>query len=200
MKDKPLQRVFKKDFIHIDLTQKQDKWAQNKTERVMIEQQEKVEKDPSFKPMERIDVYSGSLAEIAVADYLGVKVNDTKNYDIKIESYGITLDVKSKKVFKDNPYPNHHNEIYTINQETNYYIFCQVCIETMSVWILGYISKEEFLKYNDFVKRGDVKPNDTKVADKYMYCLQTMYLNPIKNIFSDIVRKKLKKTFIKYVR
>ena len=80
-------------------------------------------------------------------------------------------------------------------QNTKYYVFGQVCREKNSVWILGYISKEEFLKYNDFVKKGEVKPGDTQidkrtgkihVAIDDCHCLRTMYLKPMKDFLNEV--------------
>jgi hypothetical protein len=183
MNDKPDQRVTKQDFIRLPLTS--DGMDEEYQRAIVIYNQRKMRDDEV--PIELI--YHGNLAERVIGKQYHLPRADTKDYDF-IFPNGTTVDSKTKLVRQDNPYPNHYNEIRAnkITQKTDFYIFSQVCLKHQSVWLLGYISKEEFLKYSDFVKDGHVKPNDwfQFTANGDCYCLQAMYLKPMKNFLEEI--------------
>ena len=132
-------RVNKNDFIHIILTEGQLEKVNEKTNQTMM----------SDHNMHLIDVYSSKMSEVSVSDYFGIELADTYDYDMILQN-GKTVDIKSKKVVTNNPYPDHYNEVYRDNQKTDYYLFCQVAPERKSVWILGYISKSEFFDLATF--------------------------------------------------
>ena len=172
------QRTFKKDFFRALITDEQIERAKINTKKIM---------ENKNHDMKEFDVYSGCLSEIVVADLFKVNLDSTKDYDFKLSS-GLKIDVKCKRVKKSNPYPDHYNEIYRTNQDTDYYIFCQIIPELKTCWLMGYISKEEFMKECVFVKKGDCKPDDTYKALDNCWCMKSKYLKPFSNGF----RKDLK--------
>jgi len=99
----------------------------------------------------------GFLGELVVADYLGVPLCNTFDYDL-IRN-GKRLDVKTKHC-TSMPLPEYECSVaaYNIEQQCDYYIFCRIIKDFSRGWILGWIAKDEFYKLATFYKGGVVDP------------------------------------------
>lgn len=97
---------------------------------------------------------AGFVGEIVVADYLGARQANTYDYDL-LTPEGYTIDVKTKRT---NFVPQEHYECsvakYNTKQECSYYVFTRIKMP-FQLWILGYISREEYFKIGVPHKKGD---------------------------------------------
>lgn len=98
----------------------------------------------------------GFLCEQIFLDNFGGQLIDNNNYDILMPN-GAKIDIKTKKCRME-PLPHYNCGVYEyqINKsECNTYVFFR-CQEDMSyVWILGAISKEDFLKQATLTLKGE---------------------------------------------
>ena len=189
MNPKPNERTSRIDFVHVGLTKEEVNCALNYALQVKRERELR-----DAEPLPQDLVETGSFAEQAMMKKYNLSrlIPYSPDCDF-IFPNGTKVDSKAKYVNKINPYGDHQNEIYLrgIDQETDYYVFSQVCKNTNTVCIVGYISKEEFLKYNDFVKSGELKPGELfgKAAKYDCYCLQCKYLKPMKYFLTEVNSK-----------
>lgn len=102
---------------------------------------------------------AGFLGEIVVADYLGVKRDNTYDYDL-VTKKAKTYDVKTKRC-KFKPLDTYTVSVCALNtkQDCDIYIFVRVTVDLKTAWILGYMPREEFYKKAKFCKKGELDPD-----------------------------------------
>ena len=102
----------------------------------------------------------GALGEIIYLDFLtskGFKIVDESTYDYDFICNGFKIDIKSSKLNKVNEkYINTNIECRLINhnQNAHFYFFCKISEDFRSAYLLGYISKKEFIKQAIFTCNG----------------------------------------------
>lgn len=100
----------------------------------------------------------GALGEIIYLDFLiskGFKVIDEPNYDYDFIVNGFKVDIKSSKI-RNFSIPDGGIECRLINSKQNphFYFFCKILHDFSTAYLLGYISKKEFIKQAIFTKDG----------------------------------------------
>jgi hypothetical protein len=114
--------------------------------------------------------FTGFVGEEAVKSYLKIESqrNNTYNYDITYNS--ISLDVKAKKTSVI-PQSYHEASIANFNTKQNckYYVFTRVLwpqdmLLPISVYIMGYYDKKEYMKEARFLKKGQVDGSNNFVV------------------------------------
>lgn len=113
---------------------------------------------------------AGFLGEEIALKVLGGSVDDTYNYDIRLDD-GSTVDVKTKPS-SGKPLPHYACSVTKKKtmQDCDYYAFVRVCKYTYSKgWFLGIISKDDFLKKAVHKKKGEADGDNgfTFSADCY---------------------------------
>jgi hypothetical protein len=99
----------------------------------------------------------GYLGEVIVYDYLGVKYDSTKHSkDFDLIVSGKKLEIKTKKCSSP-PKDSYLCSVAStsMHQDCDYYIFTRVDVNLTKAWILGYISKKDFLSSGFFGKKGE---------------------------------------------
>jgi len=100
--------------------------------------------------------FAGFLAEIVVADLLGVERSPTKDYDLTLND-GRTVDVKTKRTNFDvvpKPYYDCSIAATSTHQGCDLYIFTRH-MEGGLLYVLGDCSKEDYFNRARFLKKGD---------------------------------------------
>ena len=105
--------------------------------------------------------YIGCLGEAAMMQHFkntGIKAewSSTHNYDIV--AAGKRLEVKTKRG-EAIPQPDFECSVndYNTNQDCDFYVFARALKDC--VYIIGYISPQEFYDRGRFAKKGDLQPN-----------------------------------------
>lgn len=99
-------------------------------------------------------VISGNIGEVLVNRWIKGKRQNSPNYDI-IKN-GKKVEVKTKRTSVA-PLPEYTCSVYesSLHQECDIYVFVRVRYDYKEAYILGWITKEEFLKKAKFVKKGN---------------------------------------------
>jgi hypothetical protein len=98
--------------------------------------------------------FAGFLAEVVVADMLGVKRSPTKDYDLTLDD-GRTVDVKTKRTtVAPKPYYACSIAATSTHQDCDMYIFTRY-IEGGALYVLGDCSKDDYFNRARLLKRGD---------------------------------------------
>jgi hypothetical protein len=98
--------------------------------------------------------FAGFLAEVVVADMLGVKRSPTKDYDLTLDD-GRTVDVKTKRTtVAPKPYYDCSIAATSTHQDCDMYIFTRY-IEGGALYVLGDCSKDDYFNRARLLKRGD---------------------------------------------
>ena len=128
----------------------------------------------------------GFLGEIIVSNFLGATIENTYDYDLRLQSF--TIDVKTKRV-NTPPRPNYECSIAAFNtkQACNFYVFTRILNNMGEGWILGYLPKEEYFDRAVFLKKGETDPSNgwTVSADCY-----NLPIKELKNI-EDLKNEKV---------
>tara|TARA_R110000765_G_scaffold365901_1_gene456034 strand:- start:116 stop:622 length:507 start_codon:yes stop_codon:yes gene_type:complete len=129
----------------------------------------------------------GFLGELLVANYLGIKLNNTYDYDMIFNN--TKIDVKSKRVTSP---PKEHYEcsVAALNtkQECDVYVFTRILPKKFSSsnysegWLLGYMDKKDYLTKATFLKKGDVDPSNNWKVKTDCYNLPINKLNSIEKL------------------
>jgi hypothetical protein len=104
---------------------------------------------------------AGYLGEQAVMEYTqDCVIKHTKDYDMYLRfmsSNPIAVDVKTKeRTVNPKDFYTCHVAEASMHQECDMYVFCQVNIRPkMRAWILGWITKEDFIKESVQLKKGE---------------------------------------------
>lgn len=107
---------------------------------------------------------TGALGEILLIDRFGEDVIDTSTYEYDLLIKGKKIEVKTKRQ-RFYPEPYHYVNFFDFNpnQQCDWYCFVIVDYELKNGWIVGWKSKEDFIKESIFKKKGD--KDDTYAAD-----------------------------------
>ncbi len=94
------------------------------------------------------------VAEMCVAEYLGAERKNTYNYDLVLD--GLTIDVKNKKTSKE-PKPYYECSVadFNLRQGCDMYLFTRTRGMTRDLWILGWVSKDDFMELSVPHKKGE---------------------------------------------
>lgn len=106
-------------------------------------------------------VLDSMVSEQVVADYYNIPIQDTYDYDF-ITSNGIRVDLKTKS--KSDYEPQRHwycmVPAYQIDkQQCDQYIFNRINRDLSIVWMVGYISKDNFIKRAMYIEKGETLPD-----------------------------------------
>lgn len=123
---------------------------------------------------------TGFLGEVVVHDFLSkrksnVHLTNTYDYDIVYDNK-IRIDVKSKYCTSP-PQDYYECTVYNPNQECDTYVFTRVLKDLSTVWILGYINKEEYYNKATPLKEGDIDPSNNYrvIADCYNLSIKDLH-------------------------
>lgn len=117
--------------------------------------------------------YEGFIGELAALTYLGVGFihANTYNYDIIKTAANDTIDVKTGKC-KSIPKPHYTGSVAdtSLHQSCKFLLFTRALAPAYrKVWLMGYISKSDFIEQAEFHKKGtyDYTNNYKVSADCY---------------------------------
>lgn len=122
----------------------------------------------------------GFIAEIIIENYCLQKdipvetVSELDKYDYDFIIDGKKTDIKCNK-YGTKPKKWYSAEIYesSLHQETDQYIFCHINDNLSLCWIIGMISKENFMHQAEYRTRGSIHPyNDKYVLKANSYSLE----------------------------
>lgn len=114
---------------------------------------------------------AGFIGEVAVANYLGVPLCNTYDYDLIYND--LKIDVKTKHC-SVTPLPHYDCSVaaYNTRQQCDVYIFVRVLMDYKKGWILGGISKEDYFKSSRFMKQGTVDSSNGFMVKADCYNLE----------------------------
>lgn len=112
------------------------------------------------------------IAEEAISKYLKQKLEDAKDYDILWVPDGepLTADIKTKRRTKlPSPHFDCHIADTSLHQQCDTYIFTSVIQEDewWRVWVLGWLTKDEFFSKARRVRKGDKDGQFVEHVDGY---------------------------------
>lgn len=128
-------------------------------------------------------VLDSMVSEKVVSDYFNKRIEDKYDYDF-ITDQGVRIDLKTKSKSDKDPEPHWYCMIpeYQIDkQNCDYYIFNRINRELSIVWILGYISKKEFIDKSIYVKKGEILPD--KEGSRDWECWTSGYYMTIDKLY-----------------
>lgn len=123
----------------------------------------------------------GFLGEMIVAQYLGVPLDNTYDYDLIYE--GIKLDVKSKKRINE-PKRSWFCAVSARNttQKCDAYVFTNIMSNFSKGWILGFYPKDAYLENADFFKKGTRDKQNGIIYREDCYLMQIKDVFPIESL------------------
>lgn len=129
---------------------------------------------------------AGFLGEDAVKQFLKAEYSRGENkYNHDLVLNGFEIEVKTKR---RTVRPTIHYEVSiaetSTHQNPDYYIFTSV--DNKNVWLLGYISTQEFFARADFIPKGSIDPSNNFTCHRNMYNLKHQKLYPIKDFVKCI--------------
>jgi len=102
--------------------------------------------------------FVGFLGENAVEEYLPVKPKNCKDYDFVLED-GRTVDCKSAMInIPPRPLTNCNIMEVALHQKCDLYVFCFYVKPQTTLYICGYIPKQEYVSKARKVNKGDTDP------------------------------------------
>ena len=120
-----------------------------------------------------------------VAEYLGVEVSNTYDYDLIY--HGAKIDVKTKECTSP---PKDFYECsvaaYNTKQKCNAYVFTRICQDTC--WILGWMPKQSYFEKATFLKKGQIDPSNNFVVRADCYNLPIIRLKDIDHLISILTK------------
>ena len=117
----------------------------------------------------------GKLAEVLFLEQFGGEFIDNRHFDILLEPFG-KIDVKAK-IATVVPQPTYLCTVnaYQHNNQCDYYVFYRGMKDYSKFWLLGGISKKEFMEKARFMKAGDMDFNHRVKCDQYGLAIQELY-------------------------
>lgn len=130
----------------------------------------------------------GAIGEVCVYDYLNVPISNQKHdYNFDLEYYGETYDIKAKKCTSI-PQNNYTCSVAltSLHQQCDNYIFVRVREDIDEVYILGYISKKNFIDKGFFLAKGSYDEYGFKVKND---CINVFIsqLNDISELKNNVI-------------
>lgn len=122
---------------------------------------------------------AGYIGKKVVADYLGVPVNPSTDFDMVYD--GNRINVKTKRT---NYPPSKVYECsiaaFNTNQQCDWYVFTRVHNDLSRAWILGYMGKHEYFATARFLKKGDYDHTNRFQTKADCYNVSIMKLHDLK--------------------
>ena len=120
----------------------------------------------------------GAIGEVIVGDVMDAEHVNTVHYDLVKD--GNRIDVKTKRC-NTKPFPNYDCSVaaHGSNQDCDTYVFVRVKTDMTRAWILGSISKKQFLQQATRYSKGDIDPNNGFVFKADCYNLPISELSKI---------------------
>lgn len=162
------------DIVEIIVTAEMLKKAQDKARKMGC-----LNKHSMMKGTRNIE---GALGELAVLElFPSAMPTDTHDHDCRLGT--ITIDVKTKRLARK-PSVNYDCTVYGYNpnQNCDIYLFAGVSGDHSTVWLSGFLKKEEFYKKAEFCPAGSQRPlgNGRMLTyEKDNYVVQINQLNKI---------------------
>lgn len=131
---------------------------------------------------------AGALGEILVIDRFGDIVEDVSTFEYDLLIKGKKVEVKTKRG-RNYPEPYHNVNIFDFNpnQQCDWYCFVIVDYKLENGWIVGWKSKEDFIKEAVFKEKG-------KVDDETLNKTTWTFAHDCHNLkISDLINPDLKK-------
>lgn len=156
-------------------TEKQKIFAEN-----LIKKDKKVYNNRSYRNGGVL--LDSKLAEIVVCDYYKLKYIDDYHYDF-VGPSGQKIDCKTKPCSDIEPKEDYNACVPAYQyylQNCDYYLFVRINKKLDKVWVVGYISKEEFGAKSVFVKKGQKDPDSSK--NKEWICPEDSFYIKIKEL------------------
>ena len=131
---------------------------------------------------------TGFLGEIITANYLGIELSNTYDYDMLFNN--LKIDVKSKQVTTP-PKDHYECSVAALNtkQECDVYVFTRILPKKWSKndysegWILGYMNKKDYFKTAVFLKKGEVDPSNNWKVPTDCYNMPINKLNKMEELY-----------------
>jgi len=123
------------------------------------------------------------IGERVAARVTGAHLYRTYEYDLVL-GRDIKIDVKTKRTTVDYVKPHYEASIaeYNTRQQCDIYLFTRVNLMTRSVWLLGWMSKEEYFRKARYLKAGTVDGSNGFVVKANCYNLPYSQLRPIEEL------------------
>ncbi len=99
----------------------------------------------------------GCLGE-EIFKYYRPKSTQVDDFQCDFLSQGKKVDVKTRLVSCEPILKWAFNIPYRLNQDVDYYLFCCVHKNFKEGWVMGYLSKGEFIQRRQIVRKGDPIP------------------------------------------
>lgn len=130
-------------------------------------------------------VLGSLICEEVVARYLGVRIDSTFDFDLKLKD-GRKADVKSSTTHIK---PDHTFDARVpaknVRQKTDIYIFTRILKDHSTVWICGWLSKYDYLMNAWFFERGETCPFNRRITYQgSTFVLPVGDLNPIETLYN----------------
>lgn len=124
----------------------------------------------------------GFIGELLVADFVGVPLRHSYDYDMELPN-GESIDVKTKKTGWT-PKLDYDCTIsaFNIKQRCTYYVFTRVKSDLSVGWLLGYLPKKEYFDAAQFIKKGELDPSNNFTAKTDMYNVKISQLKDMKDL------------------
>ena len=127
---------------------------------------------------------AGFLGEIATLYLLGkdpfCTEYNTFDYDLMVGDK--TVEVKTKRCqSKPRNYYECSVASTSIHQRCTHYVFTRIDNDYKFCWVLGWMTKEDYLKQSKFLKKGDKDGDNGFIASRDCYNVPISKLNSMKN-------------------
>jgi hypothetical protein len=121
----------------------------------------------------------GFLGELIATQNIGGMIDNTYDYDILLDDFQTTVDVKTKKTTVK---PLDHYECsvaeYNIKQKCDYYCFVRIKTDLSVGWYLGAYKKNDYFKDATKLIKGDIDPSNNFIVKANCFNLKISQLNP----------------------
>lgn len=124
----------------------------------------------------------GFIGELLVADFVGVSLRHSYDYDMELPNRE-SIDVKTKKTGWP-PKLDYDCTIsaFNIKQKCTYYVFTRVKSDLSVGWLLGYLPKKEYFDAAQFIKKGELDPSNNFTAKTDMYNVKISQLKDMRDL------------------
>lgn len=130
--------------------------------------------------------YAGFLAEEAVKSYLGLPLGTRENtFDYDFIYCGLKMEVKCKRTTVV-PKPDYEASVaaYNTRQKCDYYVLTRAFLPH-KIFIMGYLTKEEYYKKARFLKEGTRDGNNGFIVKKDCYNIFYQDTLPLSNLIEE---------------
>lgn len=120
---------------------------------------------------------AGFLGEIMVREYLGAKQDNSYDHDLLMPD-GTKIDVKTKRCTSE-PKDFYEVSVGNVKQKCDKYVFTRVLGDYSTIWLLGEITKEDFMEKATERKKGDVDESNGFVFKANAHNMAISELDPV---------------------